>query len=73
MFNKMFVNFATTSEGPTTKELKDSIEKFVNNDNNKSAFPTNLSEGFKTVSNLKKNEAGGKMVCQLKCSKLSFR
>ena len=31
-FQKKFVNFATTVEGPTTQEFKENIENFDNND-----------------------------------------
>ena len=50
LFDKKFVNFATTVESPK-------FQKIVNNDDNMFAFPTNLTEVFNTVGYLKNNKA----------------
>ena len=54
-FNIKFVNFATTVEGPTTQMLIESYKNIDNNYDNMFAFPTNLSEVFIRVGNLKIN------------------
>ena len=61
MFNKKCVNFATTVEDTTTttQELKKCIEKTDNNDDKMFAFPTDMTDVFITVGNLKNTKAFG--------------
>ena len=59
MFNKNFDKFATTVEGVTTPELKECIENFDGNDDIMFASPTNMTEVFKSISNMKIIKAVG--------------
>ena len=58
-FNKNFVKFKTTLEGPTTQELEECNKNTNNNDDKMFAFPTNTTDIFNTVDNFKNNTAAG--------------
>ena len=59
MFNKKLFNYATTVEGPTTQELRDCIKTIDKHDDNMFVFPTNMTEVFNTVGDLRNKKAVG--------------
>ena len=49
VFHKKFVDFTTTSKGPSTQKLEEGLEKFDKKDDNMFAYTTKRTEVFNTV------------------------
>ena len=71
-YNKEIVVFAATVEGPITQELKECNKNFHKNNDNMFAFPTNLTEVFNTVGNLKYTKGVGTEGVSAEVLKTSF-